>query len=240
LNELDECHLACMEKISNYLDDPDLIRPDESQFNLNVLANNASKSNRICMELNKPINKPGTDVYVQSFTQSLRTSKYTNLGRVCCVSPCKCEYIFQYAETNEEIRALVVPVVDDIKLNLGYECSDELSDCIAYCRKIAFITVDLKDPNYVKRDTTQRTDVFSSLPSLYNQYMCSLIGLNLWDDFGFNVYLRYSASIQTPNEYPYREDIHIGRLCCQYYAIFGQWLAGNRCYKAPPLHELNF
>lgn len=239
-NESDECHSNCMEKISNYFDDPFLARPDESQLNLNALANSPLKSSRVCQDLNKPIGKPGTDIYAQSFAQSVRTSKYTNLGRVCCASPCKCEFVFQYANTNKETgpTPLTVPVVDDVNLNLGFECSDELSDCISYCRKIAFITVDLKDPNYIKKDTTQRTDVFSSLPSLYSQYMCSLIGETLWDDYGFNVYLRYSASLKTPDEFPYREDIHIGRLCCQYFVLFSQWLAGNRCYDAPPLNNL--
>lgn len=236
LNEPTECHATCMEKISSYFQDPNLNEPSKFQINLNMFTSSPLKGEKVCGALKKPVNKPGTDVYGQSFTQSSRASLYTNLGRICCGPPCKCEYIFQYADTNDQARpTLMVPIVSDIKLNVGYECSDELSDCVAYCRKIAFNSLESNDPSYVKKDTTQRTDAFGSLSGYsYSQYICGLIGKELMDDYGFNVYLRYSASAKMPNEFPYREDIHIGRVCCQYVAFAQQWLAVNRCYQAPP------
>lgn len=233
-NESDECHLTCLDRLSGYFADTSLTQPDNSQLNMNYFANNPTKSKRVCEDLNKPIGKPGTDVYVQSYTQALRsTSKYTNLGRLCCASPCKCEYIFQFAQNNTSIDSMSVPIVEDVALDLGYECSDELSDCISYCRKIAFISIDINDVGYVKKDTTQRTDVFyRDLKAQYSQYICKLIGDALMDDHGFSVYLRYSASRKTPDEFPYREDIHIGRLCCDWFPLQGGiWLPVNRCNK---------
>lgn len=230
-DESDECHQDCMRKVGANFGDLTLVEQlSGSQLNWNVLANSPSKSNQVCKGLNKPIGKPGTDVYVQSYTQNLRsTSKYTNLGRLCCASPCKCEYVFQFAKNNTEINNMIVPVVNQIALNLGYECSDEISDCISYCRKIAFITLDIYDPGYVKKDTTQRTDAFdNTLNAKYGQSICQMIGITLKDEYGFNVYLRYSVSMNTPNEFPYREDIHIGRLCCQWYPQFS-WVPFNRC-----------
>lgn len=221
--------------MSSYFQGPSLFRPDDlNQLNLNVIVTNQLRANRVCDSLKKPVNKPGTDIYAQSFLQSNKNSKYTNLGRVCCRNPCKCEYVFQYAETNLEVKPPVsVPVVVDIKLNTGYECSDEFSDCLTYCRRMALNRVELEDPGYIKKDTTQRTDVFSSLPSLYSQYICSLIGEELKNE-GFNVYLRYSVSSKTPNEFPYYEDIHIGRVCCQYVTFAAQWLGINRCFQTIP------
>jgi hypothetical protein len=221
-------------KVSDYFDDPKLSQPSASQFNLNVIANNATKSKQVCTALKRQINKPGTDVYVQSIAGANIGFRLTNLGRVCCQSPCTCQYIFQYAFSNSPTDKSPVNVssVNDLDLNLGYECSNEHSDCMAYCRRIAFIRLELDDPGFVKKDTTQLTDVFRSISSLYSQYICSLIESNSLDEFGYNVYLRYSVSKETPQEFPYHEDIHIGRVCCRYF--FGNWLGTNRCKDVPP------
>ena len=62
------------------------------------------------------------------------------------------------------------------------------------------------------------------------QHLCNKIDiLTVGDKIGFNVYLRFSAISKT---YPQTEDLHIGRLCCQF--TLGIVFGFNRCQFTTP------
>jgi hypothetical protein len=150
------------------------------------------------------------------------------LGRVCCQKKCDCEFVFKDAETGRDVRQNlnipIPPIFLQQTQNLGYECSDELSDCMSFCRKTGFTIVSAVEPDLDQDESTSETDTFKV--NEYKKYMCNLINQSrVSDTQGYNVYIRY---LNRDNAlFPYKDDLHVGRLCCK--KTFGQFIGLNRC-----------
>ena len=189
-------------------------------FNLNIFdfkANKVDKSaNQICQNVKRKngttqvkLKKPGTDIYLQVGTElDLRNIE---LGRICCIKTCDCLVI---ARTNNILINISLPDNTNFNaLNPGYDCNEELADCMFYCKKMF-------NPNMAQSELdmpASELDLFGS--SLYLQYKtCADIRNNNPPNIGsgqanFEVFLRYVANGAA--QFPQTEDIYIGNLCCR-------------------------
>lgn len=92
-----------------------------------------------------------------------------------------------------------------------------------YCRKQAFSLITTIDSGFDLSQTITDLDAFTK--NEYNQYICKLIDLSVpGDTTGYNLYLRYTTD---KNIFPEREDLHVGRICCQ--KTLGNFIGFNRC-----------
>ena len=230
-----QCQDECLNVVGNFFNNKEIKKPDPKRLNLNVFMGDEYASNKVCLLLNEGITKPGVDIYAQIDTGiSGGADKFVSLGRMCCRRDCKCEYVFRDAFTNEEAHANVnIPTLDPYP-SLGYECADELSDCLAFCRRSAFSLMSLTNSTFRPVDTLTETDIFRN-NNIYKKYICNLLEVTQPSDgVGYNVYMRYSTYKGLPNAdlFPYREDLHLGRLCCQ--KLLGSVIGINRCDKTTP------
>ena len=145
---------------------------------------------------------------------------FLGLGRVCCQRRCECEYVFRETFSNVETRPNEPITLVQPPLSLGYECTNELSDCMSYCRRSAFALISSTNAGFETDDTLPSLDVFEQSEE-FKKYLCRLISKD--EELGFNVFYRYIQG----DVHPYKEDLHIGRLCCR--PFFGSFLGFNRC-----------
>lgn len=130
----DECVNSCMNLISKYLNEPMIENPSSNILNYNIFFNQFA-SNTVCSALNREINKPGTDIYVKIDTkENNNLIKYISMGRICCRSQCTCEILFKDGANGTIPNNITFPLNTTFN-NLGYECSDELANCISLCRQ---------------------------------------------------------------------------------------------------------
>lgn len=160
------------------------------------------------------------DVYLQIDDQlATEFSQRTfTLGRVCCQPICNCEWVFYDALTGKQTGAAPIPP-DNTNLDFGYDCTLELSDCIQYCRKRAVALITADDPLFDKPILPMQQNNFLAKLS-YGQHMCNLINIihiNPDIDVGINIYVRHTSG--GLENYPFREDFHLGRLCCYKFII---------------------
>ena len=228
------CQDECMNVISVYFNNLGLKKPEPKKLNFDMFANDRAASDKVCALLGQQVTKPGTDVYVQMDLGESGASKFLSLGRVCCRSECKCEYVFREAFTNKEVRGnYEIGLVEPFR-SLGYECSNGLSDCLEVCRRSAFSLINIANPDFKYEDSLSELDTFRG-NNVYKKFFCDLINKQVPSDkYGFNIYIRYSAYKQhSPlDKYPYKEDLHVGRLCCQW--VLNNFIGVNRCDYTDP------
>lgn len=164
------------------------------------------------------------DVYLQIDDQlGTKFSRRTfTLGRVCCKQVCKCEWEFFNARNGTRI----IPsgpsnIIEDptIDMNSGHDCALEFSNCMRHCRRLAISQITAIDPTFDKLSlTTQENDFLGS--STFRYYLCQLIRSPqpiAFNQNGYDVYVMYTH--REMDVYPFREELHIGRLCCQINAV---------------------
>lgn len=168
----------------------------------------------------------GVDIYAEIDTESEKI--YTSLGRVCCERKCECNYVMKDAKTGVEAPNKF-PIAQLEKLNLGYECTNELNDCMGFCRRQALQIVNLVNPLYDKNQTTPDLNPFYL--NEYKKYLCELLDVTMVadDTYGYNFYVRYTSESSI---FPLQEDLHIGRLCCR--KFLNQYIGFNRCDYTNP------
>jgi hypothetical protein len=233
LNLVNTCQDECMNVIGNYFSNNDIKKPNPLKLNLNMFTNDRYASDRVCTMLNEVVNKPGVDVYAQ-VDIVVDANRYVNLGRLCCRRECKCEYVFVNATTNNQSRPNYDIALVDPYQSLGYECANEISDCLTACRRSAFNLISLTNASFKLDETLSELDVFKG-NNVYKKYICELINNDSPSEiYGFNVYIKYSAygAQVALNKYPYKEDLHLGRICCQ--KTLGGVVGINRCNRTDP------
>ena len=222
LDTMDKCQNECLNEVGNYFNNQDIKRPDPEKLNTNIFLDNENAATKVCNLLNERVSKPGEDIY--ALWNNGLAKRSLALGRLCCQPSCSCEYVFRYVETNDEVIANEpIPLPSSMQpLNQGYECSNELSDCMTFCRQNAFHTIKLWNSTFdMFKQTLTNLDVFRD--EAYMFYMCNTLIRKPSSGEGFNIFYRYTQN----QDYPFKEDFHIGRLCClqQGPIIFGL----NRC-----------
>ena len=213
LFELEECQNDCMNLISSYFQEPLIKHPNSSILNYNIFFKEFA-SNKVCNLLNKQINKPGIDIYAQIDATSANFSiNYISLGRVCCRPICNCDYVFKNAFNGSTVipNEAIIPSKDP--LNIAYECSDELANCMMFCRKQAFVIPLLTNNIDLNLPISDLKPIETS--DIYATTFCDKIKFpNI--EHGYNVYLKYKNVDQNIDDsFPLVEDIHLGRLCCK-------------------------
>lgn len=213
ISELEDCQTDCMSLISGYFNEQSIKYPNSSILNYNIFYQDFA-SDKICQVLNTTIAKPGIDIYASFDASAANFSiKYIALGRVCCKPICNCEYIFKDALKGTEVKPNE-QIIKTTELNLAYECSDEQSNCMSFCRKQAFIILQssaIFDPLLPVGDLQPLT-----ISDVYVARFCDLINVpNIVH--GYNVYLRYmTTDVNLNDSFPLIEDIHLGRFCCEF------------------------
>lgn len=222
LDILSKCQDECLNEVGIYFDNKDIKRPDPEKLNANIFLGNENAATKVCNELNESVSKPGSDVHALWNNGIARGS--LSLGRVCCQPKCSCEYVFRDAFDNNVMSNKPVPLSQP-PLSRGYECSNELSDCMSFCRRNAFNSIIVTNSTFnTLNESLPDLDVFRD--SSYIFYMCNtLIRNKPSTNVGFNVFYRYTQD----NVYPFREDFHIGRICCTPIMSNTIYLGSNRC-----------
>jgi hypothetical protein len=192
-----------------------------NMFNLNIFDFKENKvdrsANQICQSVKRKngtsqvkLKKPGTDIYLQVATElDLRNIE---LGRICCMKTCDCLVIAR--TSNILINTSLSDNTNFNLLNPGYDCNEELADCMFYCKKMF-------NPNMAQSELdspASELDLFGS--SLFLQFKtCADISNKRPPNLGggqeakFEVFLRYVANGAA--QFPQTEDIYIGNLCCK-------------------------
>jgi hypothetical protein len=165
LNILEECQIDCMSIISDYFNEPTIKNPSNKILNYNIFFNDFS-SNKICQALNADIKKPGTDIYAAIDTRANNNLiKYIALGRVCCKKKCDCRFIFQDANNSSQIiyppSQLASFQLNTIETNQGYECFNELNNCVDLCRKKGIELANSLNPSIDTNKTTLDLDILN-------------------------------------------------------------------------------
>ena len=244
---MQKCKDECLNEVGIYFNNNDIKQPHPDKISFNIFShkNDETSATKICNEFKEPIDKPGADVYAV-WNNGIDRRGSLAMGRVCCQSSCSCEFIFRDAYTNELVRKNELIPLSQPLLNFtsrGYECSHELSDCMSFCRRNAFARISSLNVTFdTVIETLSSLDVFQNNND-YMFYMCNtLIRQVASSDAGFNVYFRYSQG-GAVNGFPYREDFHIGRLCCTPVPVGSNtvYLGFNRCSDGSPFFlELDF
>ena len=165
LNILEECQIDCMSQVSDYFNEPAIKNPSNKILNYNIFFSDFS-SNKICQALNNQINKPGADIYAAIDTrENNKLIKYIALGRVCCRKQCNCQFVFRDAKDSSLIlypdSILETFQLDTTETNQGYECSQQLSDCISICRKKGIGLANSLEPGRDTNKTTLDLDILT-------------------------------------------------------------------------------
>jgi hypothetical protein len=160
---LDECQAECLSLVSYYFNEPK-IQFINNRLNLNIFFNQFI-ANKMCLDLNMIINKPGVDIFVRVDTsENNGLINHVALGRVCCQMKCKCEYIIREAfngslieKNNNNYNEFLLDTSK--QLNFGYECSDELSNCMSACRRKGIEISYLLNYDLDEKQTTLDLDI---------------------------------------------------------------------------------
>jgi hypothetical protein len=225
VSEMDKCRTDCLSATSYYFNNPNIVTLYPTRHNLNIFLSDQTSSNKACNLIGVPKYKPGVDIFSEVTVGANIPNSYISLGRVCCANKCKCEYVFKDAFNGQDVRATHLLSEYQQNQQIGYECSDEMSDCMKYCRENGFRFLNNVDPTVDKNETIAETDAFQVQP--FTTFICGLLNENRpGDEQGFNVYIRYSNA-ENDKIFPYKEDMHIGRLCCE--PFLNQFVGFNRC-----------
>ena len=119
----------------------------------------------MCLDLNMIINKSGVDIFVRvDKSENDGLINHVALGRVCCQMKCKCEYIIREAfngslieKNNNNYNEFLLDTSK--QLNFGYECSDELSNCMSACRRKGIEISYLLNYDLDEKQTTLDLDI---------------------------------------------------------------------------------
>ena len=228
---MQKCKDECLNEVGNYFNSNDIKQPHPDKIAFNVFANknDESAATKICKEFGEPVGKPGADVFAV-WNNGIARRGSLGMGRVCCQSSCSCEFVFRDAGTNELERNEPIPLPQPL-LNFtsrGYECSSELSDCMTFCRRNAFAKISSSNATFdTFIETLSSLDVFRDNND-FLCYMCDTLIQKPSVQPGVNVFIRYIQGA-AGNSFPYKDDFHIGRLCCT--PFFGNTLfvGFNRC-----------
>lgn len=127
--------------------------------------------------------RPGLDVYLDLddlLGTALSTRSFT-LGRVCCrlQQYCDCNWMVYDGSTGKFLlpMSMTPPQTDDSPPASSYECSQDLGDCMAYCRRrmIAESSDFVDQPT----ETLSEIDLYSKTENFYYrtcQNILSIIG----------------------------------------------------------------
>jgi hypothetical protein len=225
ISEIDKCKNDCLVATKNFFNNPNIELYYQTRHNLNIFLADQTSSNKVCQLIGAPKYKPGVDIFSEVSVGAGIPNSYISLGRVCCSNKCKCEYVFKDAFNGREVRASHLLAEYQQNQQIGYECSDEMSDCMKYCRENGFRFLNNVNPTIDKNETIAETDAFQVQP--FTTFICGLLNENRpGDEQGFNIYIRYSNG-DNNSIYPYKEDMHIGRVCCE--PFLNQFVGFNRC-----------
>ena len=225
ITDMEVCEKDCMNELSIYFNKIDLKNINKKILNRNIFDDN-QVSTKMCLAINGKISKPGIDIYAEIDVESEKI--FTSLGRVCCERKCECDYVMKDAKTGVEHPARF-PITQLEKLNLGYQCDNELNECMSFCRRQALQIVNSIDPTFDKNQTTTDLDAFKRIE--YSKFLCETLNVPMLsnDERGYNFYVRYASETKM---FPFEEDLHIGRLCC--IKVLGQYVGVNRCDQTSP------
>lgn len=216
--EINLCEQECRNLVGNYYTHEQIKDPSKDLDN--IFENRTDLGESACVREAKSVYKPGIEYFISAQTV-IESQKNIYLGKVCCNRPCDCKIYkseFNRTEALIDINSLMPT------RNLFYNCDNEQSECYKDCRDAAAKFFDSEDIKDLSKPV-------SSLGLFSKFYLaakiCSLLKRDI-EEPGVEVFLRYSTFANTNNKI--KEDLKIGRLCCQNY--FNTFLPSDRCNQA--------
>jgi hypothetical protein len=249
LNEFDDCEKKCRNKIATDLKHPELNDYLEiNSPNINIFSvdgeNSDFASEFVCKEFKEPIKRPGMDIYIQIGTRETNNNfKYVELGHLCCRRTCRCNIYMQDAldvGSNNEKSILyenLTSYITDIRPEkYSFNCYNEIQDCMALCR---YALGQYADSAYLKNNATAQYFLTSNINIFTEKFLTQKICDTLLKKIsppGLNFYLRPSIfEIESEQNFPFVEDMHMGRLCCDAKLISNitRYIPFNKCNLFP-------
>lgn len=173
------------------------------------------------------------DVYLElddMLNTALSKRVYT-LGRVCCYQKCDCMWSIYEVIKKEIVKlASTSPVINNVQLSAGYECSSELNRCMQHCRDRVQAIVMATSPELVEPELSlQENDLLRS--NELALHVCRYLKDYTPEENSFSLNNGYHVHVVYANQeattYAHREDMYVGRVCCE---INGQTIsASSRC-----------
>ncbi len=247
-SEFDECEKECRILVGNKFKNEEIkeftnkLIPNYNLFQVSYpdyqQTSDDSASELMCKILNRKVETPGYEIFVKIATDNLffkNLGKYLPVGRLCCKQECKCEIFSQTANFLTESgkdKSLkfedITNIVDSDVRNFSYDCFNTKQSCMKYCRNALgqYLQSDLIMKNATASNwITTDLDVFSE--NTPGTRLCQKLQTNVAPP-GLNFYLRSNTGSA---DFPYTDDLHIGRLCC--FPFMGRFVPFNRCYNFP-------
>ena len=252
-SEFDTCEQECRMLVGNKFKNDELkvasnkLIPNYNVFQFSFSGNQRPQvdtyaSELLCQELNRKVETPGYDIFVKISTDQANFNnmgKYLPLGRLCCKQECKCEIYTQNAEVvsgtdkdKSDFFEDITYIVDENIRTRAYDCFNTKQSCMSFCRDALgqYLQSDLILSNStVYNWLTTDLDVFSE--ETPGTRVCAKLHTRISTP-GLNFFLRSNTGSR---EFPFTDDMYIGRLCCFPFPIVNptRYVPFNRCYNFP-------